>query len=49
MVIGTGTLGIRLPEAFVWVDDRNEDRYNNNVSFFKCLFFRSYLLHTDTC
>ena len=24
MVIGTGTLGIRLPEAFVCVDDRNE-------------------------
>lgn len=35
MVIGTGTLGIRLPEAFVWVDGRNEDRYNNNVSFLK--------------
>lgn len=26
VVIGRGTLGIRLPEAFVCVDDRNEDR-----------------------
>ena len=26
MVTGMGTLDIRLPEAFVWVDDGNENR-----------------------